>query len=311
MGRQKSYDYIIIGSGTAGTKAAVKHAHALKKVAIIEAEEWGGSYANTHDVPYQTALEFSHLYYLARQGVKMGLSSSHLGYNYPSVLNYRNRIIRQARTDAKQHLVNAGAECIKGFAHFVGKNELVVNGKHLTAKKIIIATGTEFLLPKITGLSYIKYFTSDNAFTIKRPPKRLVVIGGGQSGCMIAQYYAELGSEVTLIEQRNRLVAKEDKDTSKNWHQWLSHNLNVKIHLSANVTAMQNGITSATQKVTWRSDQTTKYCITDAVVLATGYSPATDCGLENARVNYSKRGIITKNNRTSNKRIWATGDVLA
>ena len=309
MGRQNSFNYIIIGSGAHGHRIALKHAARKQSVAIIEAKQWGGSEINTRDLVFETALELSHLYYLAHQGVKMGLSSDHLRYNYPSVLNYRNRIIKQARIDAKKQLSEAGITCIHGFAHFVNKKEIVVNGKHLTADKFIITTGKEFAKPGLSGQEHC--YTSDEAFTLKRPPKCLTVVGAGWSGCMIAQYYAELGSDVTLLETKARILPGEQKTVSEETHRWLAEDLNVKIINNARVVTIQKH--NGNEQITiWHHHKTEQGCLSNSVILATGYHPATDCGLENAKVNYTHQGIVVdKTGRTSNKYIWAAGDVVA
>lgn len=312
MGRHKSYDYIIIGSGAAGRAAALRCLNETRSVAVIEAHKWGGAEINTRNLPYETALEFSHLYYLARQGVKMGISSGNLRYNYPTVLNYRNRTVRQASNAIKKELTDAGVTCIDGFANFVGKAEVVVNGETITANQILIATGSAFAHPRINGIETVACYTSDNTFTIKYPPKQITIIGAGWSGCMIAQYYAELGSNVTLLEQAPRILPSTDTETSAETAAWLSQDLKVKIIENARVVAVEPGKSSHNAKIIYHTDNSAKSLTVDTLVLATGYQPFTDLGLENAGINYDQNGImVDKNGRTRNRRIYAAGSVVA
>ncbi len=92
--------------------------------------------------------------------------------------------------------------------------ELKVNGRVLTTKNIVVATGARPLVPTIPGLDLVHALTSENIWQIRDLPKRLIVLGGGPIGCELAQSFARLGSEVTLVEMSNRILARGDEDVS-------------------------------------------------------------------------------------------------
>lgn len=304
------YDYLVIGSGAAGKAAALMAAGAGLKTAIVEAERWGGSTLNYRNVPDAASLHFSSLYMQAVKGARFGLSSANLRYNYPTALHWRTVASRRAGGGSTKDLEEAGATCIKGFAHFVGPHEIAVGDEgRVSAKKILIATGSTMAENGITGADSVAHLTPRTAMTVNRLPKVALVVGGGASGCEIAEYYASLGVSVLLVELAERLLPKEDSEVGEMLEFYLTKQLGVKVLTQSRVIALEKD--RSFKKVIFLRGGQEKAVKVEEVIFATGSKPALDLGLENAGVKFTKNGIkVDKSLQTNVRHIFAAGDVL-
>lgn len=310
MAKRFDFEYIIIGGGAAGLTAARQLASAKHKVAVIEQNSLGGTAVNDRDVPGKALSHFSNLYAEAIAGSRFGMSSTNLRYNYPTVLHWKERAISRAKPD-KKALEEMGVTFIRGKAHFVGPYDISVGGqeKTLSASKFLITTGAELMTDGISGLDTVPYYTPATALDIPRPPKAVLVVGGGASGVEIAEYYAELGAKVVIAEMSARLLPKEDEEVGQVMAQYLAKRLGIKTLTDTRVTAIEKDKIS-TRVVFMRGGQE-KTVRVETVVVATGSKPAVDLGLNNARVNFDKNGItVDKTLQTSARNVFAAGDVL-
>lgn len=311
MGSKYDFDYLVIGSGAAGRTAALMAGRSGKKVAIAEAKQWGGATLVGRDVPYAAASHFSQLYNASVRGARMGISSANLKFNYPTSLHWQLSAIKSAGGGSKKELEEAGVKCLKGFAHFLEPNKLAIgNNGTVTAKKILIATGAVPITQGITGAETVECLTPEEATRMRKLPKVVMVVGGGASGCEVAEYLAELGVKVLLAELSERIMPKEDMEVAEVLTRQLSKRLGVKVLTGARVVAVQKE--KSIVKVVFMSGGRERSVRVEQVVLATGSQPATDLGLENAGVKYGAKGIkVNAAMQTSARHIYAAGDVVA
>ncbi len=304
------FDYLVIGSGPAGGTAALMAAKAGLKVALVESDKWGGPSVNSRDVPYRAALNFSHLYTKAIRGLRFGISSANLRYNYPTAQNWQGFAARRASKNIKKSFEDAGIECIRATAHFLSPYEISVGERRISAAKILIASGSTMADNGIAGLDHIEHYTPKNALSISRPPKTLVVIGGGPTGCEIAQYYAELGSKVVILELTDRLLPNEDLEVGQLVTQHFEENHHIKVLAESRAISIEQD--RINKRVVFMRGGIERTLHTDAIVVATGSKPnLEDLGLENAGVKATKRGVkVSKMLQTSIKHIYAAGDVI-
>lgn len=309
MGKRFDYEYIVIGGGVAGMTAAKQLAAAGRKVALVEQDRWGGNAVNYRDVPQKALFSFSHLYADAAFGSRFGLSSNNLRYNYPTVTHWRDKAIAKA-TAKRKELEEAGVTPIKGKANFLGVYDIAVEGVgQISANKFVIATGAEHDGHQISGLDTVPYLTPATALFVERAPKAVLVIGGGPSGCEIAQYYAELGAKVVIVEASGRLLPKEDEEVGEVMSQYLTKHLGVKVFTKTRAFALEKDKISS--RVVFMRDGQEKTVRVETIVLATGSKPSLDLGLKNAGVNYDKNGIVVDRTlQTSARNIFAVGDVI-
>lgn len=304
------YDLIVIGSGAGGSAAATIAARDGKRVAIIEAGAFGGESPNWGDVPTKALLHAAHLYDEAKHGARFGIRSSMMGYNYPSLQNWKDTAVKRTGAGGnRRYYENHGISTFNGIAHFLSPNEISINRRHLSAEKFIIATGSHWDIPDVVGIQNVKYLTPKTVLQLARPPKSLFIIGGGNVSVELAQLFATFGTKVYIAEIASRLLPREDQEVGE---------------LLARLLKEQKGITTLTQtrvlsiekdglskRITYSRGGVEKFVRADEILIAAGRKPTVDLGLENATVAYTPKGIeVNDHLQTTAKHIYAAGDVL-
>lgn len=309
MARNFDFDLIIVGSGAAGSAAAFAAAEAGLNVAVAEVGTWGGCGVNSRDLPFRAVSSFSHLYQNALRGSRFGLSSSNLRFNYPTLLNWQTLAKKRATSGLKKSFEEAGITCLKGLAHFLSPYEISIGSVCFSAPKFLIASGSVLNTGGILGLESVECLTPDSALKIPRPPKTMLVVGGGATGCEMAEYFSTLGTKVCLIELSGRLLPREDEEAGSVLAEYFAENSHIKVLTQSRVVSVikeESGI----KAVFLRGGQE-KFIKVESVLLATGSHPALDLGLENTGVKFDRDHIIVDEFlQTSAKHIFAAGDCI-
>jgi len=304
------YDLIVIGSGAGGSAAATIAAKAGKRVAIIEADTFGGDSPNWSDVPTKALLHVAHLYDEARHADKFGLRTSTLGYNYPSLRAWKELAVKRTGAAGNRRFYEShGISAFNATAHFLTPYEISVNRRHLSAANFLIATGSSWVTPKIQGITDVAFFTPRTILEAIRPPKSLFIIGGGSHGIEIAQLMATFGTKVYIAEQAARLLPHQDAEVGELMERVLTEQKGVTVLTHSRVISVEkDGIS---KKVLISRAGTEKFVKVDEILVATGRMPNLDLGLENASVKYTPKGIeVNEQLQTTVKHIYAAGDVL-
>ena len=308
MNKRFDYEYMIIGGGTAGVIAAKQLAEAGRKVALVEQEKWGGTKLS-RDIPERALSNVAHSFAEAVAMSRMGISSANLRYNYPTIQHYVEKVKNKTAITRKE-VEEKGITCIRGKAHFVGNYDVAIeNQGKVSASKFLITTGATLNCEGITGLETVAHLTPRIAYELEKPPKAVLIVGGGATGCEIAQYYAELGAKVVIVEMAGRLLPAMDEEIGQVLEQYLTRRLGIKVFTQTKVIALERDKIS--RRVVFLRGGQEKTVRVETVVLATGSKANTDLGLKNAGVSFDKNGIIVdKTLQTSARNIWAAGDVL-
>ena len=309
MGRKYDFNYIVVGSGPAGSAAALTLAKSKKRVALVEGKHFGGTNLNTRDIPYSVALDFAHTYYKASRLPEF--SHQDLSFNFPTIVAHQLKaIIEAGGGNNKKIYEDAGIICINGYANFLDNNTIAVGDHQFTAKNFIIATGSHLDTSTIAGISAVNYLTPDTALKIRRLPKAVLVVGGGSTGCEIAEYYAKLGAKTLIMERSPRLLPREDADVSQTLTNHFVNDLGIMVLPSCKVIALEQDDIS--KRVIFQNSRTEKMVRVDCIVLATGSQPNIDLGLENTDIKFKKTGGIKTDKyfQTSAKNIYAVGDCV-
>ena len=210
------YNVVVVGGGAAGLVSAYIAATVKAKVVIIERHKMGGDCLNTGCVPSKALIRSARLLADARASKKYGISSMSAEFDFAEVMARVQSVVAKVEPhDSALRYESLGVNCINGAAKLVSPWTVEVNGKTLSARSIIIATGARPLIPNLPGLDAISYLTSDTLWQIKALPKRLLVLGGGPIGCELAQAFARFGSVVTIVGRAPRLLPREDEDVAE------------------------------------------------------------------------------------------------
>lgn len=304
------FDLIVIGSGAGGSAAATIAAREGKRVAIAEQDTFGGTSPNFGDVPMKALMHAAHLYDEARHGSRFGLRSATLGYNYPSLRAWKDLAVKRTGAGGnRQYYEKEGVVTLNGKAHFLSPHEITVNRRHYTAASFIIATGADWKLPDIPGLSDTDYATPRSILDITRPPKTIYIVGGGTTGIEIAQLMSIFGAKVYVADIASRILPDFDSEVGES--------IGELFHKQKGITPLTQTRTLAIEKeniarrVTFSRGGHEQSLRIDEVVICAGRTPNVDLGLENAGVDYDSKGIrVNDQLQTTAKHIYAAGDVL-
>lgn len=304
------YDIIIIGSGAGGSPAASIAARAGKSVAVIEKDEFGGESPNWGEIPLGALLHAAHIYDTAKQSAKFGLRTSTVGYNYPSLLSWRDTTVK--RTGAagnRRYYEKQGISAFNGAAHFLSPNEISVNRRHLSARKFLIATGSDWQVPEIPGIVDVTYQTPKTILSLTRPPKSLFIIGSGSTATEIACLMSIFGTKVYLADSATRILPDYDSEVSELLTDQFQKQRGMTILPQTKVVAVQKD--GLYKRVTYSRGGTERTVKVDELLIADDRIPATDLGLENAGVKYNHHGIIVDQHlQTSARHIFAAGSCV-
>lgn len=311
MGKKFDFDLIVIGSGPAGSSAALAAASVKKKVALIEAKKWGGSALNSSDIPHRAMFEFSHLYSEARRGSRFGLSSSDLRYNFPTVKNWQSLVARRAGANSKKNFEAAKITCLSGYATFLSPYEIALNDKIYAAKEFVIATGSSRYHSDISGVEAAHCLLPEDVQRLARLPQSIFIVGAGSTGCELANFFSELGVSVILGEATGRLLPREDEEVGQLFASYFGNSLHIKTLTQSRIVAIEPVPGKTAQRVVFLRGGQEKSLVVQSVLLATGSRPSVDLSLENAGVEYSESGIKVDNMlKTSMRHIYAAGDCI-
>lgn len=307
MSKKYDFNYIVIGSGPAGSSVALALARAKKKVALVEGKYFGGSNLNSRDVPYGVALDFAHSF--ARARTYPELRSQGFTFSFPTLIARQLKTTLALGEELQNSYADVGIICLRGYANFLDKHTVAVGDRKFTSENFIIATGSHPKIDEISGTEYVNFLTPDTAIKVRRIPKAVMVVGGGPTGCEIAEYFAELGTKVLITEMSDRILPREDKEVSEVLTNYFERQLGINVLTGSKVVAIEQDRNS--KCVIFHSGRSQKMVRVDCIVLATGSKPNLDCGLENAGVKYKTTGItVDKLFQTSAKNIYAVGDCI-
>ena len=210
------YNTIVLGAGSAGLVSAYIGTTVRAKVALIEKNRMGGDCLNTGCVPSKTLLRSARLLAETRESEKLGIRVMSAEFDFAEVMERVRAVIRRIEPhDSRERYEGLGVDVIEGAGRLVSPWEVEVDGRTISARAIILATGAEPLVPPIDGLDGVDYLTSDTVWDLEDLPGRLVVLGGGPIGSELAQAFARLGSRVTVVEMAGRLLPREDPEAGE------------------------------------------------------------------------------------------------
>jgi dihydrolipoamide dehydrogenase len=308
---KKDYNIIAIGGGSAGLVSAYIGSVVKAKVALIEKHQMGGDCLNTGCVPSKALIRTGKILSYIKRSQDFGLKSAQVDFDFPDVMGRVHNVIKQIEPhDSIERYTKLGVDCYTGSAKILSPHEVEVNGKTLTTKNIIIATGARPAIPPIPGLDQVDYLTTDTIWNLNKLPKKLMVMGGGPIGCELSQCFARLGSEVTLVEMLPDILIREDEEASRMVREkFISEGVDVRINSKCKEVVVQDG----KNYMLVEKDGETERVEFDQLLVAVGRAAnAKGFGLEDIGVKLGPRGTVEVDQylrTTTHKNIYACGDV--
>ena len=310
------YDLIILGGGPAGYNAAERAAHAGMKTLLFEERALGGVCLNEGCIPTKTLLYSAKILDYAHHGEAYGVTVTGASLDHAKVVDRKDKVVKTLVSGVGAKMRGAGVTVVTSTAKITGKSAsgfaVEADGKTYEAKKLLVCTGSEAVVPPIPGLreSYAGGLavTNREILDLRTAPGRIVVVGGGVIGLEMASYFCSIGSEVTVVEMLDKIAGPTEAEISK----ILQKNYEkrgVKFILGAKVTAV-NG-KPGDGVVSYEKDGKGASVACDLVLVSTGRRARTrDIGLEEVGVQLNRGAVVTDERcRTSVPGIWAAGDV--
>ncbi|WP_411280216.1 dihydrolipoyl dehydrogenase family protein [Gemmatimonas sp.] len=308
---ERTLDLIAVGGGTAGLVTAAGGAGLGARVALVERDRLGGECLWNGCVPSKALIAASRAVHAARTAARLGIHPSDIRVAFDEVLDHVRRVqARIAPHDSPERFRGLGVHVVEGSARFVDAHTIQVGEERLTARHIVIATGTRPTVPPIPGLSDVPHHTNETIFSMDTLPGTLMVVGGGPIGIELAQAFARLGSIVYVIEASPDFFAREDRELADMLQRQLEGE-GVRLMLNANVTAVRRDGDDIVLAVT--RDGVPHDVRGDALLIAVGRTPNVEgLGLDAIGVRTDKGGVITDGAlRTNVNGVYAAGDIVS
>ncbi len=305
------YNLVVMGGGTAGLVSAMGAAGLGAKVALVERALLGGDCLVTGCVPSKALIAAAHAAHGARNGARFGVDVSGVRVDFPRVMaQLRHSRATIAPHDSADRLRKAGVDVFFGEAQFTGRDRVRVGEVELRFKRAVLATGGRAWVPAIDGLAECGFLTNETVFSLTELPSRLAVIGGGPIGAELAQSFARLGSQVTLLEMNDRLMPRDDADAANTVTQSLIRD-GVRVVTAARVVSAAT--TASGKGIVFEADRSQQIEV-DAILVAAGRRANVEgMGLDRAGIDLDEKGrlIVDDRLRTTNSAVFAAGDVAS
>ncbi|SNZ10548.1 dihydrolipoamide dehydrogenase [Terribacillus aidingensis] len=319
----REYDIVILGGGTGGYVAAIRASQLGLKTAIVEKAELGGTCLHRGCIPSKALLRSAEVYRQTKEAAAFGIHTTNVRLDFEGVQKRKTAIIDQLHRGV-QHLMKKGKiDVFQGFGRILGPSifsptagtisvEFADGSENeiLLPKNVIVATGsTPRSLPGIE-FDENRILSSEGALALTELPETMTIIGGGVIGIEWASMLHDLGTKVTVLEYRNRILPTEDEQISKEMEKQLKKR-GITIHTNVKVESAAADDSQVT--VTAQMDGDKQVFVSDKILLSVGRSAnAADIGLKNTEIQLTEQGYIATNAyyQTNESHIYAIGDVI-
>lgn len=304
---------LVVGSGPGGYVAAIRAAQTGQKVTIVERDTLGGVCLNVGCIPSKALISVGHRYVNAKNSDDMGVIASDVKLDFTKAQAFKESVVKKLTGGVEGLLKGNKIEIVKGEAYFVDANTVRIidgdNAQTYTFKNAILATGSRPV--EIPTFKYTeRVLNSTGALNLKELPGKLVVIGGGYIGTELGSAYANMGSEVTIIEGGKDILAGFEKQMTQIVKKGLKKK-GVEIVVNASAKGVEE--TKDGVVVAYEVGGEEKKVEADYVLVTVGRRPNTDeMGLEEVGIKFAERGLLEVDNqgRTNVSNIYAIGDIV-
>ena len=298
------YDLFVIGAGSAGIRAARMASGFGAKVAITEDRYLGGTCVNVGCVPKKLLVYASHFSEDFKNAKGFGWSLGSSDFNWQTLIKNKDTEISRLNGAYEKILDNAGVKHLDGYGSLIDEHTVVVNGKHYSSERILIATGGWPSIPDIQGKEHI--ISSNEVFFLETLPEKIVIVGGGYIAVEFAGIFNGLGVETILLYRGSLFLRGFDQDI-RNFLAQEMRKKGITLKFANNIESIEK---TGGQLQATISDKST--LLADQIMYATGRKPKTEgMGIETVGITLDKNAAIVVNDqyRTNIPSIYAVGDV--
>lgn len=305
------YNLVVIGAGTAGLVTAAGAAGLGAKVALIERSLMGGDCLNVGCVPSKGVISAARVAATVNNAREFGIAvPDGVNINFAAVMERMRKLrARISPNDSARRFRDLGIDVYFGQGRFVDADTIEVDGTKLNFKRAVIATGARAAAPPISGLDGVEYLTNESVFSLTELPRRFGVIGAGPIGCEMAQSFAQLGSDVLLVESEHGILPREDRAAAEIVQKALVRD-GVKLLCCGRRLEIKDsdGIRLTVESHGQSYDEPI-----DKLLVAVGRAPNVEnVNLEAIGVDFDKKGVkVNDRLQTTNPRIYAAGDICS
>jgi pyruvate/2-oxoglutarate dehydrogenase complex dihydrolipoamide dehydrogenase (E3) component len=298
-------DILVIGAGSGGLSVAAGAVQMGADVTLLEGHKMGGDCLNYGCVPSKALLAAGHAAHAMTAGADMGITPVSPQIDYAAAKDHVARVIAQIEpVDSQERFEGLGVRVIRAFGAFTGPTNVQAGDHTITARRIVIATGSRPFVPPIPGLDMVPYLTNETLFDLRDKPEHLLIIGGGPIGMEMAQAHRRLSCDVTVIEGAKAL-GKDDPELAAIV---LDSLRDEGIAIEEEAQAAEVRGTAGAIEVHTKDGRVFKG---SHLLIAVGRKSNTESlNLDVAGIETTKTGIkVDARMRTTNKRVFAIGDV--
>ncbi len=313
--KPKTFDrnLVVIGAGAGGLVSAYIAAAVKARVTLIEGHKMGGDCLNYGCVPSKALIKSARFMRELREADKLGVAEAQGRPDFGSIMARVQGVVGQVEPhDSVERYTKLGVDVIQGHARITSPWTVEVTTEQgrqtLSTRAIVVATGASPVIPRIPGIESVRHVTSDTVWSLTEKPERLVVLGGGPIGCELAQAFAGIGCEVTLVA-RSGIMGKEDQDAVALVEAGLAAD---GVTLLKGLDTVRCEIVDGEQRLVVAQDGVERPLTFDVLLCATGRKArVTGFGLEELGIAITKGGTIEVNDylQTRYPNIYACGDV--
>jgi len=307
----KTYDVIVIGSGSGGEIVDASISHGMK-VAWVDKGPLGGTCLNVGCIPSKILIQPADRIMEIQEAKKLGITAEIKEIDFHAIMERVQQPIQESREGMEKGIQHAeNLDYYKGEGHFIKDYALEILGKEIQGEKIFLGSGARPLIPPITGLDSVPYLTNENVFDLKEKPDSMVIIGGGYIAVEFAHFFSAVGTTVTIFQRGNRLIPNTEPEISE----LLKKQFEKRMHIYLNTEVLEvkkqgNRITTIGKNSLNGKELTVT---AEKILVAAGRKSNADLlKVENTGVKIDTRGYIQVNEylETSKKNIWAFGDAI-
>ncbi len=307
---QGRYHLVVVGAGTAGLVTAAIAAGLGARVALVERRLMGGDCLNFGCVPSKALLSAARAWRAAAEAARMFGGPRVVGTgDFPRVMERMRRLRAGiSRIDGAARFRELGVDVYFGEGRFTGRDVLEIGEQQLRFRRAVIATGGRPAGAPVPGLESAGYLTNETIFSLTGLPESLLVLGGGPVGIELAQAFARFGSSVTVVTRHEHILPREDVDAARIVERAMERE---GVRFLHRATPARADLREQRRVLSIERDGRVEQVAAQQVLVAVGRMPnVEDLGLEAAGVRADRTGVVVDDRyRTSNRRIFAIGDV--